>query len=217
VSYTTGEERMRDSPKRSEIVRTAPALFLRHGIRKVRVEEVCAEAHVSKRTFYKYFRNKNQLAVGVLGELFDENRAQVEAVLALDCPIEDKMCHIIEVNSRLAAETSAAFYRETLDAESEPGGFVLQEQRTWDERVRRFYRDAQAQGQIRADINIDVLMVLLVRTRDLVRDPDLARLVPDLARLVEMVMKVFFYGILPRQGTTSRETAPPSRARRRRS
>jgi AcrR family transcriptional regulator len=184
--------------KRDAIMKAGRALFLRHGLRKVRAEEICADAGVSKRTFYKYFSNKDELAVAVLKELFEEGSAQVEGVLELDCPIEEKVRRIIAVKSQLAAETSATFYREALTEESAAGRFALEAQRAWDERVRRFYLEAQAKGQIRADIQIDVLMALLVRLRDVVKDPDEASLAPDFRLLVETVMRVFFYGIIPR-------------------
>jgi AcrR family transcriptional regulator len=192
---------MAATPKKDAILKAGRPLFLRHGIRKVRVEEVCADARVSKRTFYKYFLDKDGLAVAVLGELFEEGRTRVEAVLALDCPIEAKVRQIIAAKSQLASETSATFYREVLDGSTEPGRYALQEQHKWDQRVRRFYVDAQALGQIRGDIDIDVLMALLVRSRELVKEPDLVRLVPDFARLVATVMTVFFYGVVPRAAT----------------
>lgn len=184
--------------KKDAILRAGRTLFLRHGIRKVRVEEVCADAHVSKRTFYKYFRNKNELAVAVLGDLFESSRARLEAVLELDCPIDEKLRKIMAVKSELAAETSATFYREAIDGSTAPGQYALQEQRKWEKRVRRFYIEAQASGQIRGDIDIEVLMAILVRSRDLVKDAELSRLLPDFPSLVETVMSVFFYGIVPR-------------------
>ena len=189
---------MAATTKRDALLRTGRGLFLRHGIRKVRIEEVCADARVSKRTFYKYFRNKDDLALAVLRELFDEGRARIEGILASGVPIEEKVRHIIAAKTQLASDTSAAFYREVLDDRTAPGRFALEEQRKWEDRVRRFYLDAQARGQIRADLDVDVLMTLLVRLRDVVKDPDLLRLVPDFSRLVETVMKLFFYGIVPR-------------------
>ena len=195
------EDSILATPKKDAILRAGRLLFLRHGIRKVRVEEVCEDAQVSKRTFYKYFRNKDDLAIAVLDELFEASRTRLEAVLDLDCTIEEKVRQIMAVKSDMASETSATFYRETLDDSTEPGRYVLQEQQKWDQRVRRFYIAAQAQGQIRNDIDIDVLMALLVRSRELVKDPDLLRLVPDFAHLVETVMTLFFYGIIPRAAT----------------
>jgi hypothetical protein len=40
---------------------------------------------------------------------------------------------------------------------------------------------------------------VLVRARDLAEDPELLRIEPNFSRLVESVMKLFFYGILPRR------------------
>ncbi len=88
---------MSATPKRDAILAAGRVAFLHHGIRKVRVEEVCADARVSKRTFYKHFRDKDDLAVAVLGQLFEEGRAQGEAVLGQDCPVEEKVRQIIEL------------------------------------------------------------------------------------------------------------------------
>lgn len=195
---------MADVPKKDAILRSGTALFLRHGIRKVRVEEVCADAHVSKRTFYKYFRDKDELAIAALAKLFEENRARLEAALALDGGIEEKALRVMAVKSELASQTSATFYREALDGTTAPGRFALEEQRKWDQRIRRFWAGAQARGEIRGDIDIDVLMTLLARSRDLVGDPELMRAAPDLKRLVETVMKVFFYGVIPRPAADKR-------------
>jgi AcrR family transcriptional regulator len=177
----------------------------------VRVEEVCAEARVSKRTFYKYFRDKDALAIAVLGELFAASRARLEAILGLDCALEEKVRQIMAVKTELASETSATFYRETLDDSTEPGRYALREQHEWEKRVRRFYLDARAHGQIREDIDIDVLMALLVRSRELIKDPDLGRLVPDFARLTKNVMTLFFYGIVPRAAADQRRAQPRAR------
>ncbi len=189
---------MAASAKKDAVLRTGRELFLRHGIRKVRIEEICADARVSKRTFYKYFRDKDDLAIDVLRELFEGSRTRMEAVLALDTSIDEKVRQIIAVKTELASETSAVFYRDVLDGETAPSRFALQEQLKWDERVRQFYRDAQAHGQIRADIDIDVLMALLVRLRELVKDPALLRLVPDFSILTVTIMRLLFYGVVPR-------------------
>jgi AcrR family transcriptional regulator len=200
-----------DVPKKDEILRAGRSLLLRHGIRKVRVEEICSDAGVSKRTFYKYFHNKDDLAIAVLGDLFSQSRARLEAVLDLDSTLEEKVQQIMEVKSRLASETSATFYRDVLDESTEPGRYALQEQRKWDQRVRIFYIDAQRHGQIRGDIDIDVLMALFARSRELVADPELLRLVPDFGRLVETAMTVFFYGVVPRPVTGRRRARSGTR------
>jgi AcrR family transcriptional regulator len=192
---------MRANPalaKQAAILSSARSLFLRHGIRRVSVEQVCRDARVSKRTFYKRFSNRDALAIRVIGELIEESTSRLEAILSADIAIEKKVREIIAAKSGLAAETSTEFYNELMTADSESGRFARRKQGEWDKRVRAFYAEAQARGEIRADLNVDLLMFMLVRARDITKDPELQRIQPDLSILAESIMKVFFYGILPR-------------------
>ena len=51
--------------------------------------------------------------------------------------------------------------------------------------MRRFDADAQARGQLCADIDLDLLMLMLVRARELIEDPALQRIQPAFPQLVE--------------------------------
>jgi AcrR family transcriptional regulator len=201
-------------PKEIAMVVTARALFLRHGIRRVSVEEICREAGVSKRTFYKRFRDRDELALRVVSGLVEESRSRIEATLSADVPIEQKVRELIAVKSGLAAETSVEFYREVMAADSEPGRFARQKQREWDLRVRRFYAEAQARGEIRAEVDLDLLMAMLVRTRSLIEDPEVQRTQPDLSTLVESVLEIFFYGLVPRPAAPAKARARAGKRRK---
>ena len=60
---------MTKSKKLQQITQTAYDLFWRHGIKRVTIEEICRTSGVSKMTFYKYFDNKNDLAISVLDSI----------------------------------------------------------------------------------------------------------------------------------------------------
>jgi hypothetical protein len=79
--------------------------------------------------------------------------------------------------------------------------------------VRRFDADAQARGQLCADIDLDLLMLMLVRARELIEDPALQRIQPAFPQLVESMMRPFFYGIVPRPDAAAGE-APGGRGGR---
>jgi len=194
--------------KEAAILDAGRQLFLRHGVRRTRVEEICRAAGVSKRTFYLRFRNREDLATRVLDLLVNESQRRVEAILAAEMPIEDKVRAIIAAKSHLAAESSEELYRELMTDRSALGELARQRQRDWDKRVRRFYREAQARGQIRQDIDVDLLMFMLVRAREIIDDPVLLEIEPDFSRRVESVMKLFFYGIVPRPAAPARGTRP---------
>lgn len=52
---------MRDTEKHTLILNTAASLFARYGYKKTTVDEIVAEAGISKGLFYHYYQNKKQL------------------------------------------------------------------------------------------------------------------------------------------------------------
>jgi len=187
------------NPKTSALLDTARALFLKHGIRRVRVEEICRQAQVSKRTFYRYFRDRDDIAIRVIQQLTVEGRQLLESTINGDRPIEDKVRAIIAIKAEQFATASAELYHEVLTADTAPGRYARAQMRDWEKRVRDFYRAAQRRGQIRRDLDLDLLMILLVKVRDLFDDPAVSRLALDRTAVAESVLKVLFYGIVTRR------------------
>jgi AcrR family transcriptional regulator len=55
-------------PQRDAILRTAAALFDRHGIRATGVDRIIAESGVAKATLYRHFPSKDDLVLAVLAQ-----------------------------------------------------------------------------------------------------------------------------------------------------
>ncbi len=68
------------NPKRSQILSTGKELFWKFGFKRVTIEEICREARVSKMTFYKYFQNKQELAVNIMDEVFEDNLVKIRKI-----------------------------------------------------------------------------------------------------------------------------------------
>ena len=182
--------------KTSALLAAARALFLKHGIRRVRVEEICARAAVSKRTFYKYFRDRDDIAIRVIEKLTGEGHQLLEDTIGSQRPIEDTVRAIIAIKAEQFATASAELYHEVLTADTAPGRYARAQMRDWEQRVRDFYRTAQRRGQIRRDLDLDLLMILLVKVRDLFDDLAIGRLALDRTDVAEQVLNVVFYGIV---------------------
>ncbi len=56
---------------KAQILTTASRLFLQYGLRSVTIDDVCNEVHISKKTFYNYFRQKEDLIDTVLFQFLD--------------------------------------------------------------------------------------------------------------------------------------------------
>ena len=59
----------RQSKKHHALLNTARKLFVAHGIKRVTVEEICRTADTSKMTFYRFFRNKDEIAKAVIDRI----------------------------------------------------------------------------------------------------------------------------------------------------
>jgi AcrR family transcriptional regulator len=57
-----------DTDIRRNIQKAAAKLFLKYGLRSVSIDDICNELHISKKTFYSYFSQKEELIESVLLE-----------------------------------------------------------------------------------------------------------------------------------------------------
>ncbi len=56
---------------KEQITATAKELFLQYGIRSVSVDDICKELRMSKKTFYQYFGQKEEL----INHLLEKHRS----------------------------------------------------------------------------------------------------------------------------------------------
>ncbi len=74
--------------KREQILGTATDVFLRHGYLGTSMDEVAAQARVSKQTVYKYFADKESLfteiVVETVNEISDPNNEDVLSIADSD-------------------------------------------------------------------------------------------------------------------------------------
>lgn len=67
---------------RARILEAARELFYRRGVNATGVAELCAAAHVSKRTLYQHFAGKEALVAAYLAEVAEDPAYPPEAILA---------------------------------------------------------------------------------------------------------------------------------------
>src|SRR5262245_60403879 len=87
IAVDPGPEDRREHKKartRDELVQAALGLFSKKGFDATTVEDIAAAAHVSPRTFFRYFANKEE----VLFHRKDEDLARLQAALGSRPPEE---------------------------------------------------------------------------------------------------------------------------------
>lgn len=63
---------------RKKIIKAAGEMFFKYGVKSVSIDDICNELHISKKTFYVHFRQKNDLVAEFL-ECIRQKDLQVHA------------------------------------------------------------------------------------------------------------------------------------------
>ncbi len=69
--------------QKKEIIKTSSVMFFKNGIRSVSVDEICDELRISKKTFYNYFRQKEELLVAILKNFSSEHDKNEECLMQM--------------------------------------------------------------------------------------------------------------------------------------
>ena len=179
---------------------TGRDLFWKFGIKRVTVGEICAEAGVSKMTFYKYFRNKNELVRAILDQVTGDALEQYKSLMKRDIPFEEKVRESIRMKYEGTDQMSQEFLNDYLpEAEPEILEFVQKRTREVFSLVLEDYRMAQQRGDIRQDIKIEFILYFLNKMTDLIGDKELEAMYGSPRELIMELVNFFFYGIMPRR------------------
>jgi len=186
--------------KYQQIIDTAHDLFWHHGIRRVSVEEICQTAGVSKMTFYKYFKNKIDLALFILNKTFLEGVAKYKSIMAQNIPYSEKAKEMIQMKLEQTKDISQEMLKDWMQG-SIPEVVELME-RMKQENFKLLLDDmiaAQNKGEIRKDINPQFILYFLNKMIEIAGDEQMINMYDSTQSLTAELIKFFFYGILTKK------------------
>jgi len=188
------------STKFKQIVKAATELFIRHGIRRVSVEEICQTAKVSKMTFYKYFKNKVELAKYAITQMISEAMDKYRSIMDHDIPYLDKVKQMV----KMKMEQTDGFSRESL------GEFIHSSEPEIEKLLHRLMQEtfqivlkdliqAQENRDIRQNVKPEFILYFFNHMVEMLSDEQLVELYDSPQALIAELTNFFFYGILPRE------------------
>jgi AcrR family transcriptional regulator len=178
------------SKKREQIIQTAKILFMRHGTKRVTVEEICKKAGASKMTFYKYFPNKIELVKHVWRSLMEEGFGKLDEIDALDIPLPEKIQLMFDWKREFVANISEEFIKEVIALQID-----VTEYR---KRFMRFITDAQKRGEVRPEILPEFIIAVLDKLNELAFDEALIKKYPNFIEFNREFKDFFWFGIYAR-------------------
>lgn len=178
----------------AQIQKAALELFKTHGVEPVSMDQIAAQAGVSKVTIYKYFQSKEELFRQVIRLYIDEILAETEALLAGDGDIVAKLKILMLAQANAPQLTDSAALAALLDSgdPAQPG---------LNDRIRglmaRIYAEGQQQGVIDESLSFEMLSLYteIFTAGFQAKSRDLAAVLAD-PQAFEQLQRLFFFGFV---------------------
>jgi AcrR family transcriptional regulator len=180
-----------------KLTSTAHQLFMKHGIRRVTVEEICSEASISKMTFYKYFKNKIDLSKYLLNQVSIKQMADYRLIMDQQIPFTDKVKNLILLKKDQTDLMSEEFIDDLCKNPIPELVELLAKLRT--DSLNEILNDlkvARENGEIRKDIKPEFILYILKQFSEMSKDKNLTQLYDSNNKMIMEITNFFFYGIL---------------------
>jgi len=185
-----------NNQKHKAILETAQRLFWKFGFRKVTIEEICKESNVSKMTFYKFFKNKPDLAKKVISVIMDKAMLGYNEIIKMDIPFSEKVTKQLILKHEMTNEISKEFVMDIFSDDK----LGLKEH--WQSYADKFsiaivedFKHAQKMGWIRKDLNLDFILYYQKKIIEMAYDPEINKMYGSLGELIMEITNMFFFGI----------------------
>ena len=185
------------SASAQKILEKAKMLFWKYGIKRVTVEEICAEAGVSKMTFYRQFKNKHELVMSLLTTIYDQGMADYREIMQRDISFPEKVKAIVLLKHQSSQNLSAEFMSDLYQSDdAELQALMANYAEKSHLQTRKDFLVAQQEGWIRSDLKMDSIFYLLGVIQEKLFDPAYVALHENPHDAIMELTNFFFYGVL---------------------
>jgi len=193
------KRQQRTRAKRETILRVARSLFMARGMPNVSVDEIAAQADVSKVTLYKYFGSKDELLTEVVNQFMQETLVSVTDVFHSDMDYLDKLKFAVRLQGSLSQLVSYNYVFEVW----EKRGDIAASMETTMQQVRALMRAILDEGKRLGYIDPALSFELLNLYAEIFREGMKAKSIDLESTLadkdaVETLMNLYFFGIIRR-------------------
>lgn len=186
--------------KYQHILSSGKELFWKHGIKRVSVEEICAQAKVSKMTFYKFFKNKKALVIAILENTVGVALEDYKELINQDCSFTDKIAQMLKMKLESSKDISQEFILDIYQNQSMGLLPYMEELGKKSLSITMaFLLDSQKKGHIRQDIKVDFILYYFNHMMAMTTDPELLSKYEKPQDLIMESTEFFFYGIGAKQ------------------
>lgn len=182
--------------KEKAILKAAKELFWKFGIKKISIEEICLEADVSRMTFYRAFKNKEQVAELVIEEIILEGEQGYIEVMKSKEAFPLKIEKLIAFKYQQVSTISKAFLTDLFALGSNTFLKKLETHRNkLRGRIEMDFKQAQEEGWINPDLSMSFIIYMLNDLDKKMEDQQLLQMYTHPSKLIMDLTHFFFSGI----------------------
>jgi len=207
---------------RERILKAAYERFAHYGFRRTSMEDIAAEAGVSRAALYLQFRNKEEIFRSLSEELHRQALAQAAEVLEGNEPLTERLIAAVEAKSLRFVEIAygSPHGNELLDESNRIcGKHAMESEQSFRQQLTKIFRRAAQAGEINlagADLTAAETADLLARGISGLKGPGVG--VDVYRQRLAALVRVFVIGIGGKAGTKAKRratvTAPTRRSTR---
>ncbi len=147
---------------RAKILKTAGELFFKFGIRSVSIDDICNDLHISKKTFYTVFKQKDELVVELLDAILQKKEKDYRVVIEQECNVLDMLVQNFKKLRGRSIEKHLAFGYDLEKFYPELWHTHLIKMKELDQTyTAQMLQKGILQGMYRKDLNVEATAILI--------------------------------------------------------
>ncbi len=145
---------------KDRIILQAGELFMKHGIKRISMDEIASRLGISKRTIYQNFKDKEDLLLHYIRHLETMKTEYIKDVSKDEQTVVHVFLRIIEMRKEFDF-LNMVFLDDIKKYYPKANQELIDQQNRGVVHIKQFLEEGMAQGVIRKDLNIEVVSFLL--------------------------------------------------------
>lgn len=187
-----------DNAIKKRILTTARTSFFALGYSKVTMDELAIELHMSKKTLYRFFKNKQLLLESVIYDFFQEFQEKIDQIIKEK---NNRGLGILKqflslVQSQISQFNIRAF--EDIRKNNPKAWQIISRlrEKMINNELRELLKQGKKEGTIRKDIDLDIIVLMILNTVQSIAIPEvISQFSYSTEEVIEMIARIIMSGI----------------------
>lgn len=145
---------------KDRIIEQAGELFVKHGIKRISMDEIASRLGISKRTIYQNFKDKEDLLLQYIRHMEKMKTQYIKDISKDEQTVVHLFLRIIEMRKEFDF-LNMIFINDVKKYYPKANQELIDQQNRGVVHIKQFLKEGMAQGVIRKDLNIEVVSFLL--------------------------------------------------------